>query len=221
MFFSGMDITQIIFRTISFLVAIVLHEVAHWYVSFRLGDPTAKMMGRLTLNPLKHLDPVGTIMLLLVWLWRAKPVPINPTYYKNPAKWELLVALAWPITNLILAVIAIFLIVFILFLVDWSQNWLFIWEWWLIINFLMIFARINIILAIFNLLPIPPLDWFNILKQFNPSIASKINRFQIQYSRVFFLILIVLLKLGLFNFISDIAQFILQGIYMIFASIFL
>lgn len=84
-----------------------MHEYAHAYVSYRLGDPTPKLQGRLTPNPLKHIDPIGFLMVFLAHFGRGKPVQINPLYYKNPRKGELIVSLAGPATNLILAIVGI------------------------------------------------------------------------------------------------------------------
>ena len=83
-----------------------MHEYAHAYVSYRLGDPTPKLQGRLTPNPLKHIDPIGFLMVFLAHFGRGKPVQINPLYYKNPRKGELIVSLAGPATNLILAIVS-------------------------------------------------------------------------------------------------------------------
>ncbi len=86
------------------LLALTLHEYAHGYVAYRLGDPTARNAGRLTLNPLSHLDPIGTIAFFFIKFGWAKPVPVNPYYFKNPRQDMLWVALAGPVTNLLLAV---------------------------------------------------------------------------------------------------------------------
>ena len=95
------------------LIAIWLHEYSHAYVSYKLWDPTPKLQWRLTTNPLKHIDPIGFLMIFLIWFGRWKPVQVNPTYYKDPVKWELLVALAWPAMNLVLAIIWIVLMLIV------------------------------------------------------------------------------------------------------------
>jgi Zn-dependent protease len=131
--------------------SIILHEIAHGYVAYKLGDPTAKVYGRLTLNPLAHIDPIGTIILPLmtfffggfIFGW-AKPVPYNPYYFRNPKRDSKLVGLAGPLVNFCLAILFSMIIKFNLL-----PN---IYEVFLTL------IRINFLLAVFNLLPIPPLD---------------------------------------------------------------
>jgi Zn-dependent protease len=127
---------------ISLLICITIHEFFHAFVADRLGDPTARSMGRLSLNPLRHLDPLGTIMMLFVGIGWGKPVPIDPYNLQNPRRDETLIAIAGPFSNLILAIITALIIRL--------TNIYF--------PFLITFIIINVSLAIFNLLPIPPLD---------------------------------------------------------------
>jgi len=146
------------------LVSLVLHELAHGWVAWKLGDPTAKLHGRLTLNPLKHLDTWGTVMLAVTFLgsgghfffgW-AKPVPISPWHFKDPQRGMLLVGAAGPITNYLLAVVAAGLI------------WLtYTWSPWLEQTLYILFA-LNVILGTINLIPIPPLDGSRVLGGFLP-----------------------------------------------------
>ena len=98
-------IQQVAILAVPVLMAITFHEVAHGYTAYLLGDPTAKNAGRLTLNPIKHLDPIGALALFLVKVGWAKPVPIDPRYFANPRKGMILVSLAGPVTNFILAVL--------------------------------------------------------------------------------------------------------------------
>lgn len=159
-----------------FIPAIVLHEVSHGYVSYRLGDPTAKMKGRLNLNPIKHMDPFGTVLLPLM-LWAAnmpvfgyaKPVPINPNYYKDYRKGMLLTGLAGPTTNLTLALVAGLLVRFLLPLGDLATgstlDATFTPLGWVVYAFYF-FAQINLVLMFFNLIPIPPLDGSRVLPLF-------------------------------------------------------
>jgi len=140
---------------ISFLVAFTVHEFGHAYIAHKLGDDTAKINGRLSLNPLVHLDVIGTISLVLFGLGWGKPVPINPNNFKNPKIDSLKVALAGPLSNLIAVIIFSLILRFIPFGALFAS-----------VMYLMI--EINIVLMIFNLIPIPPLDGSNILSAILP-----------------------------------------------------
>lgn len=159
-----MGVFEIIQLAIILAVSIGMHEYAHAYVSYRLGDPTPKLQGRLTPNPLKHLDPIGFLMIFIAHFGRGKPVQINPLYYKNPRKWELMVALAWPATNLILAIIWIFVMLIYTKLMGGTPNDIFMNNVDLMIKFRINFSYLNIALAIFNLIPIAPLDGYRLIK---------------------------------------------------------
>ena len=158
-----------------FVPAIVLHEVSHGYVSYKLGDPTAKSRGRLSLNPIKHVDPFGTLVLpLLLWLsgapifGYAKPVPIDPRYYRDYRKGMFLTGLAGPTTNLTLALVAGIVVRLLSrgVLVTGTEAAPVVtvlgWVWYA----LYFFAQINLVLMFFNLIPIPPLDGSSVLPLF-------------------------------------------------------
>jgi Zn-dependent protease len=141
-----------------FLLAITVHEFAHAYVAFRYGDPTAKDMGRLTLNPLPHLDLFGTIALFLIGFGWAKPVMVNPHNLKNPRKDNLWIALGGPVSNLITAFILGMLFRALgLFLPNTNTAQI-------CMLMVVMAVRLNIILAAFNILPLPPLDGFHVLE---------------------------------------------------------
>lgn len=151
-------IQQIAILAPPLLFALTFHELAHGYVAWNLGDPTAKNAGRLTMNPLKHLDPLGVIAFIIMKIGWAKPVPVNPSYFKDPRKGMLLVALAGPGANLLLA-IASALLVKLLIAVQILP--LFILR--PVGSMLVASVWINIMLAVFNCLPIPPLDGSKVL----------------------------------------------------------
>jgi Zn-dependent protease len=138
-----------------FLLALTIHEVAHGWVANRLGDPTARLQGRLTLNPLAHLDPIGTLAIVLINFGWARPVPVDYRYLRNPRRDMMIIAAAGPVSNLLLATGCAFVYRW----VPWGMVGL---DWaWLITPFRMMIGTgvvVNVILAIFNLLPIPPLD---------------------------------------------------------------
>lgn len=195
------------------LLSLSVHETAHAAVACKLGDPTAKNLGRITLNPLRHLDPFGFICMLLCGFGWANPVPINSRNFKNPRKGMALSALAGPVSNLLLAALFLLLLRFVGF------GWLMQLEYtsetainaaFLLINFFYYGIRLNITLAVFNLLPIPPLDGSRILLLFLPPKATMTF---IRYERQIALVVMLLLFLGpLSNLISLITGLIMNGL---------
>ncbi len=174
------------------LMAIVLHEVAHGYAAERLGDPTARMMGRLTLNPLKHLDPFGLVVLFLVGFGWARPVPVNPLNFQRPRQDMIWVALAGPLTNLVLAGFSALLLRLVLLLpVAPAQMGGFAYS---IREPLILMAGfslyINLLLAVLNLIPVPPLDGGRVITGLLPEGTAK---WLLRLEPFGFLILIVLI----------------------------
>ena len=160
---SGWDIlTAVLGYIMALCLGIILHEVAHGFVALKCGDNTAKVFGRLSLNPMKHFDPMGLLCFVFIGFGWAKPVPINPLKFKNFKRGQRLVSLAGIVVNLILAFIFSGLYFFFYGKLSFSPN--------LFLNFVGYFIlfgfMINISLAVFNLLPIYPLDGFNFLKSF-------------------------------------------------------
>ncbi len=164
---GGLDFAGLIILFMSYmaivLVTMPVHECAHAFVATKLGDPTPRWHGRLSLNPMAHIDVFGTVMLLLFGFGFAKPVPVNATYFKNPRTGMALTALAGPVSNLLVATLAVGLcrVLFWLPVASLLIGWL--------IQFLQIIAIVNISLAVFNLLPIPPLDGFRIISPLLPA----------------------------------------------------
>ena len=180
------------------LLGIILHEVAHGWVAFRCGDPTAKFMGRLTLNPLPHIDPMGLLAFVLTSLsgafvfgW-AKPVPINPRYFRNPAKDMMLVALAGPLTNFLLAGLFGVLLWAVLHLFS-PQHWMDSTSYVFALKTIQTGVIINFGLGWLNLMPIPPLDGSKVVAYFLPPTAA--YRY-LSVERYGFVILLLLLFTG-------------------------
>ena len=161
-------IQQLVILAPPFLFALTFHELAHGYVAWNLGDPTAKNAGRLTMNPLKHLDPLGVIAFIIMKIGWAKPVPVDPRYFKDPQKGMLLVALAGPAANVLTAV-ASAVLVKVLIMVPVIP--MFILK--PMVGMLVASVWINIMLAVFNCLPIPPLDGSRVLMGILPPAAAR------------------------------------------------
>lgn len=167
------------------LLAIVCHEYAHGWMSDRLGDPTPRMSGRLTLNPFRHLDFMGTICLLLFHVGWANPVPINPAYYKDRKKGIIYVSLAGPVANFILAYLSLFIEGL---LVKFGSSFSVVI--WVMCQFCHYSAVINIGLALFNLVPIPPLDGSKVAGELSQWATEQYLKYQ-KYWRIILLLLVV------------------------------
>ena len=190
-------ILQVIILAPPILLALTVHEFAHGYVAYRFGDPTAKDQGRLTLNPLKHLDPLGTLAFFIIKIGWAKPVPVNPAYFRNPHKDMLWVALAGPAVNLVLAIISA-LSVKLVWLIASNIPYSPMAEAILLpLNqVLQASVWINLVLCIFNFIPIPPLDGSKILAGLlPPDLAVRYAKVE----RYGFIIILVLAFSGLLS----------------------
>ena len=168
------NVIYYILSALAALIALTVHEYCHGYAAYRLGDDTAKNMGRLTLNPIKHLDPYGTLCMILFHVGWAKPVPVNSRNFKDPKKGFAITAAAGPISNIILAFVSalVYLLVFACvrdipfakkdFTYYFIEN---------LLLFIFIFHSVNIGLGLFNLLPIPPFDGSRLLYVILPTKA--------------------------------------------------
>jgi Zn-dependent protease len=198
---------QIIVSAFPILIAITFHELSHGFVANKLGDPTAKMMGRLTLNPIAHIDPIGTVLLPLMLIiftngqfvfGYAKPVPINPMNFKNPKRDMAISAAAGPITNILLAILSVLILKLIIFplsmLLPESLGMT------VMKPLIMIFTSsivINVVLAVFNMIPIPPLDGGRVLIGFLP------YKHAVSFSKIEpygFIIVILFIATGIANY---------------------
>jgi Zn-dependent protease len=175
---GNLDPITLFFGILGLVLAITFHEAAHAYVAELLGDKTPRYMGRLTLDPLSHLDPIGTLLILIAGFGWGKPVQFNPLALKNPTLGTALISIAGPLTNFVLAIIFSALI---------RLNLSPIHLWFEIVY-------INVILGIFNLIPISPLDGEKIFAAFLSSAMREQWRYYQQYG--IFLLLIVILTLG-------------------------
>lgn len=193
----GLSLNYIIMRILSvvFIVFLILplHEFAHGYIANKLGDKTAKYSGRLTLNPIYHLDPLGALALLLFGFGWAKPVPIDPRNFKNPKSGMAITAAAGPISNFLAALVGGFLYYGIIVIFYRSMSSV---VFGLVQSFFMSYISINIGLAVFNLLPIPPLDGSKILGAFLP---DRILYKYYEYQNIINIVMFALLFVGVLS----------------------
>lgn len=204
------SILIIAYQVIVLVFSIIIHEISHGFVAEELGDDTARRAGRLTLNPLPHIDPFGSILLPLilsilpggiVFGW-AKPVPFNPLNLKNMKRGSMLIALAGPASNLFLA--GIFAIIVRGIILGGFSDIFFL------IPFLKVIIVINIVLAVFNLVPIPPLDGSKVLFYFLPRGTEQM---QMAFERYGFFILVFFIIFGI-----EIIYPVIEGIYRLFVG---
>nr|WP_246629162.1 site-2 protease family protein [Mesobacillus maritimus] len=199
------------------VIAFTLHEFAHAFVAYKFGDQTAARQGRLTLNPLKHLDPLGTILIFIAGFGWARPVPVNRFFFKNPRLAGVLVSVAGPLSNLLLVILA-----------------LAIWYGLLAtglgasmpdvaVEFINIFVGLNTVLFVFNLLPFPPLDGYRIIEDLAPAdVRAKLTQYE-HYGIIIFLILVItpLDQYTITPLFNTVIPFILSGLSDFFLQLFL
>ncbi len=225
---SGFDkslIIQLLLAIPVILFSLSFHEVAHGYIANIMGDPTAKNLGRLTLNPVKHLDPIGTLLMLTVGYGWAKPVPINTRYFKDPRKGMAITALAGPMSNLIIAIASVFVYSLMIALLKVPAiastllaNTTAFQVYQILYSLFSLSAYLNISLAVFNLIPLPPFDGSRIFYYFLP---PKWYFAVMKYERYIMIGFLVLLYLDIVDLpIGFITNLIINFFDMIFSLIF-
>lgn len=187
---TSLLIIIVLSRMFVVLCCMPVHEMAHAYAAYKCGDDTAKLKGRLTINPFAHLDLIGTLMILFFGIGYANPVPVNPARLKHPRKNMALISFAGPLANIIMSFIFIFLTYFLMFIAP-TNNVIY-----MVASFFSYAAQVNVTLAVFNLIPIPPLDGSKILTAVLP---DKIYFSLMRYERYIMIGLFVLLFLGVLN----------------------
>ena len=201
------------------LIAITFHEFAHGYAAYKLGDNTAKSQGRLSLNPFAHLDPIGTLLLLVAGFGWGKPVEVNPRNYTRKMsmeKGEAIVSAAGPLMNFVLAII--FTLIYCAIYKFASATFLASKVGWVILLLVSSTISINIGLGVFNLIPLPPLDGSKVLNHFLPYNAKE---WFARYAQVFYIIFVVLWITGLAGtIISPIIDWVYKGITTLVAMLF-
>ncbi len=205
------NIQTLLYMTPILLLALPVHEFAHGYVAYKMGDPTAKQAGRLTLNPFRHLDLMGVIMMYVAGFGWAKPVPVNSFYFKNRRMGMILVAMAGPLSNLILAFVSYFIWGGVVKLISLGVIPLDT----MAMDTAMVYAQtffqtlvyVNVSLAVFNLLPVPPLDGSRLISSFIPEESYfRFARYE-QYIGLAFIALVVFLPGNIIgNAVSTIAS---------------
>lgn len=178
----------------AFLISISCHEYAHGYVAYKLGDPTAKNSGRLSLNPLRHFDLLSILFYLVFHFGWAKGVPINPGYFKDTKKGMVMSAIAGPLTNVILALVSAVIMQFIPESVSFDGFGYYLLLYFY--QFLYYMMSVNVMLAIFNLIPIPPLDGS---KVFYSVLPDRIYYKILSYDRYMLIILLILVYAGVLD----------------------
>lgn len=185
-----LSLLMFVMSGVACLICLTVHELSHGFVAYRLGDPTAKLNGRLTLNPISHIDWIGLFLLLAVGVGWAKPVPVDPRNFKNPRKGMALTALAGPLSNFLLALIALGVGSLLFGLGITSRPVAYF------LLFLCQLAVLNVGLGLFNLIPIPPLDGSKVL---NVLLPERAYQWVLRYERYLIVAVVLLAWSGFFG----------------------
>ena len=196
------NLVEILLSIPAVFLAIAFHEFAHAYSAYRLGDPTPKNMGRLTLDPLAHVDWLGFIMFALFGFGWAKPVRVNPSNFRNRRTGNIIVSLAGPAANMMLAILTLIILLLIQLLVR---------ELGILWNIIVRVIYLNILFALLNLVPIPPFDGYHIVREL---FYRKNVKFFWQYERYSLLILLIFIFLGLFDIIVGVPANLIYNYFM-------
>ncbi len=231
---SGGDVREIIISLLLtipiILISLSTHEAAHGYIAYKMGDSTAYNFGRVTLNPIKHIDPMGSLCMLIFGYGWAKPVPINPRNFKDPKKGMAFSAIAGPISNIILGIIGALLysitqFLFSRYALEILQNEFLYNVIFVLLSFFFYLGIMNFMLALFNLIPVPPFDGSRFFSLFLP---EKTYFAMMRYERyIMFGILIAMIACSrLFNFspfgwaATKLFDLVADPIYKLWAAIF-
>lgn len=205
------ELQSLLFTAPVVLLAVICHECAHGYVSYKLGDPTAKDAGRLTLNPLKHLDPIGTLCMLFFHVGWAKPVPINPTYYRDRKRGIIYVSLAGPIANFILAFLSLLIEGLLIRFGSVYSTVI-----WVLCQLCYYSAIVNVGLGLFNLIPIPPLDGSKIAG----GLSQKVTYFYWKLQRYWKIILLICVVTGVLSKpLGMLNSLVIEGMWKLIAPV--
>lgn len=207
------------------LIALAFHECAHGFVAYKLGDPTAKRLGRLTLNPIKHLDPIGAICMFIAHFGWARPVPIDITNFKNPKRDLAFCAIAGPCVNLLLGFFGCFLYILTIntlpmYTSDYPNEFMLNLAI-ILIRFVYYFGWLNISLALFNLLPIPPLDGSKIMYAFLPPKANNWCKCHERDIALSFMIILIVDSRFLGGYITGLLSYGIDSVFTLFTNLFL
>ena len=205
----GSYVMELLYRMPAILVALAFHEWAHAYAAYKLGDPTAYNLGRMTLNPLAHIDLIGLIMMMLVRFGWAKPVPVNMWKFKNPKKGMAITAAAGPLSNIIIAVICLFIYGVLL---GFGPRIGKVGSYF--VEMLLITAYLSTALAIFNIIPIPPLDGSKVLYSFvSDRTYTKLMYYE-RYGMIILVVAVFLLSRTHLNPLGRAASWLMEQLFV-------